>query len=290
MTSGTPLSSTTAVLLAAAGVLVLTIMDAIAKHLAADFITAQITAGRFASAALWLTLVVAVLRPGWPRRETLPGHLVRSLLLVVTSLCFFYAIGRLPLAEVFAITFTGPIFIALFGALLIGERVTLPVWIAIGIGFVGVGVIVATGDLGAGRHDDLGAWAAAIASPVTYALSIVLLRKQAQSEPQTLIVLVQSVMVALLAAPLAAYDLRIPDATQWLWFALLGLCGAVGYLCFVAALARLPAARFAVVEYTGLIWGALIGWAIFNETPRLALWLGAALILGACWLILSKRQ
>ncbi len=277
------------VLVATLGIALLTAMDGIAKHLSAEFATLQIVFARFAISGLCALGLVIVLRAGWPQRDRLGAHAVRAVLMVVTSSTFFYAIGRLPLAEVFAITFTGPIFVALFGALLLREPVTPPIWLAILGGFAGMLVIVGTGELGTGRSDELLAWAAAIASPITYALSIVLLRSQAQREPQTVIVLVQSLMVAGLALPFAIPAFRVPEGEALGWFLALGLLGTAGYLCLVSALSRLSAARFGVVDYTGLLWAALIGWALFDETPRLTLWFGAALIVSACLLILKKK-
>lgn len=277
-------------LLALAGTAVLTGMDALVKFLSASFPTFQIVLLRYAMMVLWMLGPIALMRPGWPLRARLPAHAGRAALNVLTAGTFFYALGRLPLAEVFALSFTSPIFIAMFGALLLGERLRWRVVVAIAAGFAGMLVIVAAGaGSSAGGPAEPLAIAAALAAPVTYALGIVLLRAQTAHEPPMVIVFVQGVLVLLFVAPIAAIDLRPPQGTDWLAFALVGLFGAVGHLAFAHALARTTAARFSVAEYTGLLWAALFGYVFFAEVPTLNVWVGAALIVAGCLLVLRQR-
>ncbi|MFN7194153.1 MAG: DMT family transporter, partial [Rhodospirillales bacterium] len=165
--------------LAIGGIALLTVMDAIAKALAADYGTFQIVFARFAFSALWIGAAAFVLRPGWPRRDRLAAHGLRAVLMVATTSAFFYALGHLPLAEVFVLSYTAPIFVALFGALLLSEKVDRITAVAIACGFAGV-VWVALGDAQADETVPRPwfALACAIASPVTYALGNVLLRAQ----------------------------------------------------------------------------------------------------------------
>jgi S-adenosylmethionine uptake transporter len=44
-----------------------------------------------------------------------------------------------------------------------------------------------------------------------------------------------------------------------------------------------------VTEYTGLIWAALIGWAVFAEEVRATVWIGAALIIAGCLLAMRGK-
>ena len=277
--------------LAIGGIALLTVMDAIAKALAADYGTFQIVFARFAFAALWIGAAALVLRPGWPRRDRLAAHGLRALLMVATTSAFFYAIGRLPLAEVFVLTYTAPIFTALFGALLLGEKVDRITSVAIACGFAGV-VWVALGDAQAGEsaQHPWFALACAIACPVTYALGNVLLRAQTAHEPVVTIVLTQSLIVSALLLPVVAYDAVLPTVQDGALFAALGLFGAGGYLAFANAIAKLPAARVAVADYSGLIWAALLGYVLFAEVPKPSLWAGAALILGGSLLMLRAKK
>ncbi|MBI3706367.1 MAG: DMT family transporter [Proteobacteria bacterium] len=283
-------NSAAAIALALVGVALLTGMDALVKSLLVHFTTFQIVLLRFVFTALWVGVLVVIQRPRFPRRGRLPGHAGRAALTVVTTCSFFYALGKLPLAETFALSFTSPIFIVVFGALFLSEPLRWPILIAIGAGFSGMLVIVFGGhSTPSGQELNLLAVAAALLSPVTYALSIVLLRAQTAHEPASVIVLVQAILISLFIAPLAAADFQLPRAEMLAQFALVGLLSAAGYLAFAHALSRTTAARFSVVEYTGLLWAALLGYVFFAEAPRLELWIGAALIIGGCLLVLRQR-
>lgn len=268
---------------------VLTGMDALVKSLSAGYATSQLVGSRFLAAGLWVALWLAATRGGWPRADRLGAHALRAVTMVVAALCFFYALGRMPLAELFAITLTSPLFIALFGALILRERVRWTLAAAIALGFAGVLIVVGEG-LGNGGHAQPLAVAAALLTPIVYAFSIILLRQQTAHEPAAVIVCVQSLFAAVLIAPVAASDFVMPDLGDALRFAAVGFLGAFGYLCFAYALARTAAARFSIIEYTGLIWAALFGYAFFGEVPRVPVWIGAALIISACLLVMRQKQ
>jgi len=278
------------VLLAVAAIALLTCMDALAKHLSAEFHTFQIVMLRYAFTVAFMVVLVAVQRPGLPRRDRLAAHAGRAALSVVTASSFFYAVGHLPLADTFALSFTAPLFIALFGALFLKEKLRWSISAALVLGFIGMLVIVfADTRIEAGERNTL-AVACALISPVAYALGIVLLRSQTAHEPTTVIVFVQSILVTIFVSPLAALDFRAADGTALATFALAGLLGGIGHLALAAALARTTAARFSVAEYTGLLWAALLGYLFFAEVPALAVWIGAALIIGGCALVARERK
>jgi S-adenosylmethionine uptake transporter len=284
-------SDTRAFALALLGIALLTAMDALAKALSPGYGTLQIVFARFALSGAILIAFALVRRTGMPRRDRLPAHLLRALLTLCSNSAFFYALGRLPLAEVFVLSYTAPIFVALFAALLLGEKVSRATAIAIGCGFAGVLVIALAGQAAAGASErPWFAVACAIGSPVAYALGIVLLRTQTAHEPPLTVSLVQALMIAALLVPVGLVEFRLPDAADIPTFLVLGLFAAGGILAFVAAVAKLPAAVFAVADYSGLLWAALLGFVFFSEVPHPSMWLGAALIVsGSAVMLRAKR-
>lgn len=276
--------------LAVLGIALLTGMDALAKALAGGYGTFQIVFFRYAGSLLWLALAIPLLRPAWPRRDKLAGHATRACLTIVTASSFFYALGELPFTDVFAIAYTGPIFVALFGALFLREAVRWPTAVALACGFAGVLVIAADG-AGGGIGDRWLALACAIGSPVSYALGVVLLRSQTAHESVPTIMIVQAAMVVAGLGLVAGPTFRVPDAADVWAIAGIGFFGATGLYAFSAAIAKLQAAKVAAADYSGLIWAAAIGYLAFGETPRLALWLGSALILaGSATMLLAKTK
>jgi S-adenosylmethionine uptake transporter len=133
----------------------------------------------------------------------------------------------------------------------------------------------------------LGMVAAGI-SAVTYAGVVVVARHQAQHDALWTILLVQNLLPALVMA--------LP--MLWLWqpmllsdIPLLLLMGALatgGLLCITWAFSHIEASRAAPVEYTGLVWAALLGFLVFGEVPTVWSLSSAALIMVGC-LLLVKR-
>ncbi len=273
------------------GIAVLTIMDAVVKALAARYPVFEIVCLRGLATALCLLPVIGLLNPTWPSPERWLGHALRAVLSLLATACFFYALGQLPLAEVFALNFLAPLVIALFGVLFLDQSVSARVAMALALGFAGMLVIVAAaGGLGGTAPRPPLALAAALLAPVIYAASVVLLKSQTANEPVPVILTVQMVCVALFAAPMAAPGFRMPDMPDALLFASVGVLSAAALCAFTAALKALAPARFAILEYSGLIWAAIIGYVIFDEVPPLQTGLGAALIIGGCLLVVREKS
>ncbi|APF36840.1 transporter [Chelatococcus daeguensis] len=263
------------------GIALLSAMDALIKAVAARYPTFEITFLRFACGTLVAGAVLAVRRPGWPTRETVVANSWRALLVVVTATSFFYALGRLPLAEAQALAFLAPVFIAFFGVVLLRERIDGRIVVALLAGFAGMVIIVhGSGTSGGARSWD--GIAAALAAAVTYALSMVMLRARATRDRVETIVFFQNIGPALvLAAPAGAVWVP-PHVSDLSLFLAIGCLGAIGHLILATAFARVEAARLAPLEYTALIWAVALGYLFFGEVPSLQTLAGGALIvLGA---------
>ena len=273
---------------AAAGIAVLSIMDAFIKGMSAYYPTLQVALLRFACGSLVVAGVVAVLRPGWPSREAVAANSLRSVIAVVTAVSFFYALGQLPLAETLVLSFLSPMFIALFGMLLLRERVDARIVGAIAIGFAGTLVVVLGQTENAGAARSWMGVGAALLSAITYALSLVLLRQRAQRDKFLHIVVFQNIGPAVLVAPFALFVWQPLDLMHLGWFMLMGLLGFMGHMLMVTAYAKAEAARLAPLEYTALIWAVLIGYGVFSEIPTWAT-LGGGLLIVAAAAMTSKR-
>src|SRR5262245_5116332 len=127
-----------AVLLAVVAEGLLTLMDAMIKALSVRYPAVQIAFLRFAFGLVGAGLYVAWSRPGWPTRDTAVFNGLRALVIVVASVTFFFALGRLPLAETIALGFVSPVLTALFGVLLLRERLDWRIVTALVGGFAGM--------------------------------------------------------------------------------------------------------------------------------------------------------
>ena len=273
---------------ATAGIAFLSAMDAVIKGMAAHYPIVQVTFLRFVCGSLIAAGVLIALRPGWPSRETAVANAMRSVVGVLTALTFFYALGELPLAEALVLSFLAPTFVALLGMLLLAEPLDRRIVLALAVGFAGT-LAVALG--GGGEGAPARSWsgvAAAFASAAFYALSVVLLRQRAQRDKFMHIVIFQNVGPMLLVAPFGLAAWQPTAAPHLAWFLVMGVLGVIGHVLMATAFAKAEAARLAPLEYTALVWAALIGYAVFGEIPTPATLVGGALIVGSA-LLTSRR-
>jgi S-adenosylmethionine uptake transporter len=268
---------------ALAAVAVLSIMDAVMKHLVLVIGIVAVSVWRSAANLLVSAALYLPRRAEWPDRRTLRVHVIRGVDVMVMAALFFWGIGRVPLAQAIALTFIAPLIAMLLASLFLNERVGSRSIIGALGAFAGVIVIV----LGQARanvgSDVLLGIAAIIASALCYAVNIVLMRRQALSAKPLEINFFQSVTVMalwLLALPIAV--LPAWPGGQWLWIAVASLLSTSGTLLFAWGYARGPASYLAATEYRGFLWASLMGWLVFRERVSLYTLAGAVLIVGGC--------
>jgi S-adenosylmethionine uptake transporter len=278
------LAASRAFALAVTAVGLLAAMDAMVKGQATAFPAAQIALMRFTFGSLAILAVIAVARPPRPRLETLIANSWRAVLSVATSITFYYALGRLPLAETLALSLLSPCFTVLFGMLMLRESVSLSVVIALIVGFLGMLLIVAPNFGGA--HASIAALEGTLAvllSTLTYSLSLVLLRQRATRDHPLVIVAVQNIgpmLILGLLMPMAPAGLWLPVTRHDLFnFACIGVLGICGHLVLVKAYSLAPAGRMAAADYTALIYGSIFGYLFFAEIPAWTTIAGALLII-----------
>jgi drug/metabolite transporter (DMT)-like permease len=267
------------VLLAIAAEGLLTLMDAMIKALSPRYPTLEIAFLRYTFGMVGAVVYAIWMRPGWPTRAATLYNGLRAGLIVVTATTFFFALGRLPLADAIALSFISPALTALLGALLLGERLDWRIGIALAVGFLGMLLIVG-GRLGGTNYSDevlIGA-AAVFLSAIGYSLNLIMLRHRATRDPLAQIILFQNLGPALILALPALWVWTTPTLADLSQFALLGTLGVAAHTMLAHAFARIEAARLAPVQYVTLVWGVLFGFLFFADVPGLATVAGALLI------------
>src|SRR5262245_61497945 len=240
--AATFLARTVLVAVAAEGLLPL--MDALIKLLSTRYPALQIAFLRFAFGLIGATLYAAWSPPGWPTREAVLHNGVRAVIIVVTATAFFFALGRLPLADAIALSFIAPVLTAVFGVSLLGERFDWRIGGALAAGFGGMLMIVGgkVGGAGFDRDATIGA-AAVVVSAIGYALNVVVLRHRATRDPLSQIVLFQNLGPALLLAVPALWMWTPLTVNDTALFAVLGTLGVTAHTMLAHAFARIEAAR-----------------------------------------------
>ena len=265
-------------------------MDIVIKLLAADYPLGQLVMARCVFGLLPILLVVLVSGRGTaalrPRR---PGRLVLRGLVHAGALgSFFYALGRLPLADAYALAFTAPLFVTALSMPILREPVGVRRWAAVAIGFVGILVMLRPGSAGIALPAD--GIAAAIFGAFCFALMSVMTRKLARDETNEAIVLVSTLTVGGLAALTLPFGFVAPvDAVDALALAAVGLLGGTGFLLMTQAFRQAPVAVLAPFEYTTMIYAVVFGFLIWGDVPDAPLFAGAAIVIG-CGLYILHRE
>ena len=279
-----------AFLAALGAVAVLSIMDAVMKHL--------VLAIGIIAVSIWRAVVNFIISGGlylprrlpWPSRKTLGIHVSRSIVVTVMAVLFFWGIGRVPLAQAIALTFIAPLIAMVLAPLFLKERLSGRSIAGALAAFAGVIVIV----LGQARaqvgNEVLLGIAAILGSALCYSVNILMMRWQALAAKPLEINFFQSLVVILIwiaALPLAGVP-QWPHG-QWIWVILASILSTSGGLLFSWAYARGTASYLAVTEYSAFIWASALGWLVFRERVSLYTLAGAALIIAGC-LIAARRK
>lgn len=274
-----------AILMAAIGEGILSLMDAIVKLQATSYAVLQITFLRFAAGSLFAALLFLMDGPRWLSGDTIRFNALRSLVGVGASVTFFTGLSLLPIAEATAISFAAPLILALMGVVILGERFELRMGLALLAGFIGMLVIVG-GQMGSDTYSvrTLHGALAVLASTVFYALFMILLRVRANQDSVPTLLLFQNAGPAFILVLPAAYVWKTPDLASVGAFLLIGFLGVAGHTLMIKAFARAEAARLAPVHYLALLWGTLYGWLFFGNLPGVATLVGAGFVVVAALL------
>lgn len=272
-------------MLAAVGLF--SLMDAGLKLLSAHYPPLQVTALRGGASLLfvlpWVLTTVgarSLFRVRWSL------HALRGVLGISMMAVFVFALRTLPLSTAYTIFFIAPLLITALSVPILGERVGPRRWTAIAVGFIGVLVVLRPDGEGIGSLAGLAVLLAAFG----YAISAITVRVLARTDSsQAIVVWLMVSMVfgaGLLALP---HWVSIRGVDLWLIVGV-GLAGALGQYTITEAFRQGEASLIAPLEYSALLWGALLDFSLWQVLPDSMTWVGAAIIvLSGLYLLRRER-
>lgn len=201
------------------------------------------------------------------------GHLGRGLAGVSAMYCYFYAIAHLPLAEAVLLNYSTPLFIPFIAALWLGEQVSARLWVAIGIGFVGITLILKPGLALFTPVSLIG-----LASGLFAALAMVSIRRLSKTEPTLRIVFYFSLVCTVVSAVPLLWRWQTPDSGLWALLIGMGALASLAQLLLTRAYAHAPASQVGPFTYATVIFAAGIGWIFWGEIQDLLSFGGTALV------------
>lgn len=216
-----------------------------------------------------------------------PGlHLVRNVFHFTGQNLWFYAITLIPLAQVFALEFTTPLWVLMLSPLILGERLTGTRVLAAIIGFAGI-LIVARPSVETINVGTLSAAAAAVG----FAGSILFTKLLTRTETLTCILLWMTATQAVFGFVCAGLDgdIALPSLATAPWIVAIGLAGLMAHFCITSALSIAPATLVSPVDFLRLPVIAVVGLMLYNEPIDIFVIVGAVVIFGANYLNLWSQ-
>jgi drug/metabolite transporter (DMT)-like permease len=264
---------------AVASMFLFAVMDAISRVLTRDMglAVAQILWVRF---VIFFLFALAIIRP----RRFLPSfrsalprtQIFRAVALIFEIGIFILAFRYLPIGDVHAVAAAAPLIVLALSAVMLRERVTLAIWLAVVVGMIGVVIVVRPG-----MRDF--SWFHAV--PVIGALSwgfyqtLVRLVSRRDSSDTTL---AYTVVIGLaLTTCVGPFFWTEPSWVGWGLLLLSGLLGAGAHLALIKAYEACSASRLQPYGYTLVLWAIVVGLVGLGEFPDAWTLAGAAIIVGA---------
>jgi drug/metabolite transporter (DMT)-like permease len=243
----------------------------------------------FRSVIGWFLVVgIAAALGQWSRirRDRLGSHLIRNVFHFSGQSLWFYAVTVIPLAQVFALEFTSPIWVILLSPIFLGERLTRRKLVSAALGFAGI-LIVAQPDV---STIDTGVLAAAGAAVFFAATALLTKALTKDGEAIVSILFWLTLMQAGFgsAAMLLDGQVTLPTLATLPWLALIGVAGITAHLCLTTALSLAPASMVVPVDFARLPLIAVVGAVFYAEPVETSLFLGAALIFLGIWINLRS--
>ena len=192
--------------------------------------------------------------------ENFKTHALRNIAHFGGQFGWFYGIAFIPLAEVFALEFTVPVWTALLATLLLGERITRARSTAIVFGVLGVIIILRPGVAVVNP-----AAFAVLGGALGYALSHTLTRRLAQVDAPLTILFYMTLVQLPLGFVTSIPDWNMPSAASWPWIIVVGVTALSGHYCMARALAIADAIFVVPLDFLRLPLIAAVGALIYQE-------------------------
>ncbi|NND54450.1 MAG: DMT family transporter [Gammaproteobacteria bacterium] len=212
-------------------------------------------------------------------------HLTRNVFHFGGQYGWFLGIGLLPLAEVFALEFTVPVWTMLIAVLFLDERLTWAKGICVALGLAGVAVIV-----GPGAELIEPAALIVLGAALCYGIANGTTKALSDSESAAVVLFYMCAIQLPIALGFSLGSLTMPVGIEWLWLFVVALTALSAHYCMTRAMACAEATTVAALDFLRLPLIVIVGIALYNEPFKWTVFLGAALMLAGNVINLRDTQ
>jgi drug/metabolite transporter (DMT)-like permease len=196
----------------------------------------------------------------------------------------FTALTLIPLAQVTALSFTGPLFVTIGAVLFLGEVIRARRIAGIIVGFFGTLVILQPGF----TEISFGAMMA-LASTLSIAMASLIVKKLTATETPEAIVTWMVVMQSPLALIPAISVWQWPTLQAWVYLWAMALTATIAHICFTRAFRLVDITALQPLEFIKLPFTVFLAWIVFAEWPDLWTWVGGTMIF-ASTVYITQRE
>lgn len=261
--------------------------DALVKFASQGMPGAQLIFIRGLMSVLLVLAVAHALGATARMREATRGWVAgRALVDAAATMLYLGSLFHLPIANATAINLAAPLFMTVFAALFMAERVRGARWLAVGVGFLGVLLVIQP------RAEGFNAWAlVCLLGTLFHAARDLMTRRIHAGIPSILITLATAVAVTVVSG--------VGSLLQgWQPFGLfeLGLLGLAsvfltgGYYFIISSMRHGEMTLVAPFRYSGLLFALVLGYAVWGEAPNTVAWSGIALLIASGLYVLHSEK
>ena len=229
-------------------------------------------------------VVVAQAENAVTATRRLPLHVFRNVIHFGGQYCWVFAIGVLPLATVFAIEFTMPVWTAVLAFVFLGERLTRPRIVMLALGIAGVLIILRPG-LGFFHFGALVALAAAF----LYAGNMITTKKLSGTDSPLAVLFWMAVVQTPLSLVAAIPGWVSPPISHLPWMLLMGVGSYTAHYCMTRAFKLAEATVAVPIDFVRLPLIAVVGALFYNEPFDFMIIVGATVIFAGTYYSLSRE-
>ena len=225
-----------------------------------------------------------------PWGENKPLLILRGLLGTIALICIFYAIRNMPLNISTVIQYTYPIFISIFAGILLNERITKNIFLAVITGWLGILIILNPSQL-SNLNVELNNLTIAIAflGSISTSLAYITVKKLSLTEDIFIIIKYFPLISIITLSPVVFINWVTPNISDLVWIIGIGIFTQAGQTFLTIGLKILPATEAASINYFQVFFGSLWGIFFFNEIININFLIGSLLVLLGTIISTSKK-